>query len=127
VAWRGELNERVHTVKGDTSLTASPWYASFFGEEYFDIYGPMLSEDRTAREVEGIIKLLDLPHDRRILDLACGHGRHAIPLAQHGYQVTGQDLSAVFLNRVSKRHGYPIGTPEMVELAQETDQFAHLK
>ena len=75
-----------------------PWYESYFDEVYFQIYGPMLSDERTAREVEGIIKLLDLPQGSRILDLACGHGRHAVPLAERGYQITGQDLSEVFLD-----------------------------
>src|SRR5437762_2029352 len=77
----------------DPGVTATPWYASFFGEEYFHIYGSMLSDERTAREVEGIGKLLALPPGSQILDLACGHGRHAIPLAERGYRVTGQDLS----------------------------------
>lgn len=36
---------------------------------------------------------LELAPGARILDLACGQGRHAIPLAQHGYRVTGLDLS----------------------------------
>jgi SAM-dependent methyltransferase len=36
------------------------------------------------------------------LDLCCGHGRHAILLAQHGYKVTGQDLSEVFLREAEK-------------------------
>jgi SAM-dependent methyltransferase len=83
----------------DAPPTVSPWYVTYFGEEYFDIYGPMLSEERTTREVEGIEKLLALPPGSRVLDLGCGHGRHAIPLAQRGYQVTGQDLSEVFLDR----------------------------
>jgi SAM-dependent methyltransferase len=83
----------------DTALTTSPWYATYFGETYFDIYGPMLLEERTAREVEGIVRLLDVPQGSRILDLACGHGRHAILLAQRGYQVTGLDLSEFFLDR----------------------------
>src|SRR6266498_2542478 len=81
----------------DPGVTATPWYASFFGEEYFHIYGSMLSDERTAREVEGIVKLLALPPGSHILDLACGHGRHAVPLAQRGYRVTGQDLSQLFL------------------------------
>lgn len=83
----------------DASPTASRWYLTYFGETYFDIYGAMLSEERTTREVAGIERLLALPPGSRILDLACGHGRHAIPLAQWGYQVTGQDLSEVFLDR----------------------------
>jgi cyclopropane fatty-acyl-phospholipid synthase-like methyltransferase len=73
-------------------VTTSPWYVSFFGQEYFDIYGALLSDERTIREVEGIVKLLGLPQGSRILDLACGHGRHAISLAERGYRVTGQDF-----------------------------------
>jgi SAM-dependent methyltransferase len=80
-------------------VTTTPWSVTYFGKEHFDIYSPMLLEERTAREVEGIVKLLDLPRGSRILDLACGHGRHAIPLAQWGFQVTGQDLSELFLER----------------------------
>ena len=34
-----------------------------------------------------------------ILDVACGAGRHSIPLARRGYHVTGVDLSATFLVR----------------------------
>jgi SAM-dependent methyltransferase len=80
-------------------VNSTPWYVTFFGEEYFQIYDPMLPEERTAREVEGISILLALPPGSRILDLACGHGRHAIRLAERGYRVTGQDLSEIFLER----------------------------
>src|SRR5919108_612225 len=80
-------------------MNAIPWYQAFFGEDYLRIYAPFLPAERTAREVAGIINLLNLPTGSAILDLCCGHGRHAIPLAQQGYQVTGQDLSTVFLQR----------------------------
>jgi SAM-dependent methyltransferase len=77
--------------------TDMPWYKTFFGEDYLHIYEPVLTPDRTQREVDGIVNLLNLPQGSSILDLCCGHGRHAIPLAQRGYKVTGQDLSEVFL------------------------------
>ena len=80
-------------------MSEPPWYVSFFGEEYFDVYRPRLTDERTAWEVEGIVQLLGIPAGGAILDLACGYGRHAIPLAQRGYRVTGQDLSDVFLRR----------------------------
>ena len=38
-----------------------------------------------------------------ILDVACGAGRHSIPLARHGYAVTGVDLSTTFLNKARER------------------------
>ena len=65
----------------------------------------MLPPERTAREVEGIARLLEewgVPPDGAVLDLACGDGRHAIRLAQRGYRVTGQDFSQVFLRRAEE-------------------------
>jgi SAM-dependent methyltransferase len=38
-----------------------------------------------------------------ILDVACGAGRHSIPLARRGYSVTGVDLSAMFLDEARRR------------------------
>ena len=75
-----------------------PWYKTIFGEDYFRIYSH-LTPERTAQEVEGIVTLLTLAPGGTILDLCCGHGRHAIPLAERGYRVTGLDLSEIFLRR----------------------------
>ncbi len=77
-------------------MSNTPWYKTFFGEDYLRIYD-FLTPERTEREVEGIVNLLALPPGSSILDLCCGHGRHAIALAKRGYQITGQDLSEVFL------------------------------
>jgi SAM-dependent methyltransferase len=38
-----------------------------------------------------------------ILDVACGAGRHSIPLARRGYRVTGVDLSMTFLDEARHR------------------------
>lgn len=77
-------------------MNGTPWYKSFFGEDYLRIYD-FLTPERTEREVEGIVNLLALPPGSAILDLCCGHGRHSIALARQGFRVTGQDLSEVFL------------------------------
>lgn len=75
------------------------WYVDFFDEDYLRIYEPGLTAERTEREVNQIVERLGLPPGSRILDLCCGHGRHSIALAERGYQVTGQDLSEVFLEK----------------------------
>lgn len=75
------------------------WFETFFDEDYLEIYVDVLLPEVTAGQVDGIEKLLDLQPGARILDLACGHGRHAIALAERGYDVTGFDLSATFLKR----------------------------
>ena len=78
-------------------MSEAPWYQVFFGENYLRMYA--FPPEWTERQVECIVKLLALPPASTILDLCCGHGRHAIPLTQRGYQVTGQDLSEVFLQQ----------------------------
>jgi SAM-dependent methyltransferase len=76
-----------------------PWYETLFGEDYLEIYRDAFPEEHTAAQVDGIVKILELEPGARILDVACGHGRHSIPLAKRGFEVTGYDLSQHFLNR----------------------------
>jgi SAM-dependent methyltransferase len=75
------------------------WYETFFGDDYFEIYRDVFTPEATAAEVDDIVALLGLAPGARVLDLACGHGRHAIPLAERGFRVTGYDLSAAMLAR----------------------------
>jgi 2-polyprenyl-3-methyl-5-hydroxy-6-metoxy-1,4-benzoquinol methylase len=82
--------------------TDAPWYKTYFGEDYLHRIEPVLTPERTLKEVDGIVNLLALSQGSSILDLCCGHGRHAIPLAQLGFKVTGQDLSEVFLREAEK-------------------------
>lgn len=70
------------------------WYASWFDTPYYHI----LYRDRDYTEAGAFMKRLtsDLelkPHSK-ILDLACGRGRHSIFLNRLGYDVTGVDLSS---------------------------------
>jgi SAM-dependent methyltransferase len=80
-------------------VSAPPWFETFFGPDYFEIYRDFLTPERTASEVDGVVEMLGLSPGARVLDLACGHGRHAIPLAERGFVVTGYDLSEEFLGR----------------------------
>ncbi len=69
------------------------WYASWFDTPYYHI----LYKDRDYEEaqvfMDTITHYLNLPETAKILDLACGKGRHSIYLNQLGYDVTGADLS----------------------------------
>lgn len=69
------------------------WYASWFDTPYYH----MLYEDRDHDEahqfMDNLTQYLNLPENGKILDLACGKGRHSIYLNALGYDVTGVDLS----------------------------------
>jgi SAM-dependent methyltransferase len=81
---------------------APDWWQGWFGPEYLALYDATLAE-RTPLEVDQIEALLQLHPPRRVLDLPCGQGRHAIEFAQRGYDVTGVDLSEYMLGVARKR------------------------
>jgi SAM-dependent methyltransferase len=73
------------------------WYARAFDSAYLEVYA-----HRDAREAERATQYLLEPlvlGQRRVLDLACGAGRHACALARRGARVVGLDLSAELLAR----------------------------
>ena len=78
-----------------------PWYTEFFDDDYLRVFLPLLPDERTAAEVNGVVARLGLAPGARLLDLCCGHGRHAVPLAQLGYRVTGLDRSRRLLERAA--------------------------
>lgn len=41
-------------------MTGRPWYESYFGEDYLEIHRDDLGEERSRRQVEGMVSLLDL-------------------------------------------------------------------
>ena len=79
------------------------WYQAFFGEDYLRIYAPFLPEEKSQQDVEGILGLLNLAPESRVLDLCCGTGRHTIPMAQRGYKMIGQDLSDTLLKHAQHK------------------------
>jgi SAM-dependent methyltransferase len=82
-------------------LDQRPWYVDFFDGDYLRIFLPVLPDERTAAEVNAVVERLGLAPGAHLLDLCCGHGRHAVPLAQLGYRVTGLDRSRPLLDRAA--------------------------
>lgn len=66
-------------------------------DDYLYFYSESLTEERSEAETQALIELLALQPGMRVLDLACGFGRHTNRLAQFGCKMTGVDLSGGFL------------------------------
>ena len=72
----------------------------------FDDYDRFVNwERRLAYELPFIEAQLEAVGARRVLDAACGTGRHALALAQKGYEVLGADLSAPMIERARANAG----------------------
>jgi SAM-dependent methyltransferase len=69
--------------------------------DYEKIYG--INDEITQAEVNFLMDETALPPHTKLLDLACGTGRHSIQLARLGYDVTGLDISPEFLKFAAER------------------------
>lgn len=69
------------------------WFETWFDTPYYHI----LYKDRDFAEAENFITLLinylNIQKDSKIIDLACGKGRHSVFLNKMGFEVLGLDLS----------------------------------
>ncbi|MFV5689351.1 class I SAM-dependent methyltransferase [Flavobacterium sp. ZT3R25] len=78
------------------------WYTSWFDSPYYHI----LYKERNYREaqvfMDNLTHYLNLPEKAKVLDLACGKGRHSIYLNQLGFNVLGADLSENSIAEASK-------------------------
>ncbi len=69
----------------------------FNPEDYFYIYSPMITIERSLLQADFIIQALELVKGVKVLDLCCGHGRISNLLAERGYAIVGLDASNSFL------------------------------
>jgi SAM-dependent methyltransferase len=76
------------------------WTDAYYGALYLDSVEGLLTPALSALEAATIAALLELRPGHRVLDLACGHGRHAIPLSGC-CRVCGLDRSAAYLARAA--------------------------
>jgi len=77
---------------GEASATEIPqdWYRSAFSPEE-TLKRPWA--DRTGAEVDRALAMLGAKGGERVLDMACGTGRHSHELARRGFEVVGVDIS----------------------------------
>jgi SAM-dependent methyltransferase len=77
-----------------------------FGAEYAAAYDLLYQDKDYAAEcdqIEVAFRLHGLGPVRRVLDLGCGTGGHAVLLAERGYEVVGVDRAPEMLRHARKR------------------------
>ncbi len=69
------------------------WFQNWFNSPYYHILYKKRDEEEAELFIDNLCSYLKPGLKARILDIACGRGRHAIYLNKKGYDVTGIDLS----------------------------------
>jgi SAM-dependent methyltransferase len=82
--------------------SGSDWFASWFDSPHYHALYAHRDDAEAGGFVEALIQRLRPLAGSRMLDLACGAGRHSTFLASKGFQVTGIDLAASSIERARR-------------------------
>jgi ubiquinone/menaquinone biosynthesis C-methylase UbiE len=75
------------------------WTREYFERGYAQRWGLPAPSEHVRLEARALRRLLQLSSASRVIDIGCGHGRHAIALAECGLDVIGLDFAAALLSR----------------------------
>lgn len=78
---------------------ATDWARDYFERGYGQRWGLRPPSDQVRLEAGGLWTLLRMAPGARLIDIGCGHGRHALALATLGADVIGIDNAVALLNR----------------------------
>ena len=104
------------------------WFNAKFGPYTRELYRDEIRV--SAGQVKAISAFLGPPGEYPLLDLCCGWGRHAVPLARKGYKVVGLDGCRYFLDQIpGEDHGSAGGSlwavlGDMREIPLKDSSFA---
>ncbi|PCH67533.1 MAG: SAM-dependent methyltransferase [Bacteroidetes bacterium] len=71
----------------------SGWYKTWFDSEYYHILYKDRDDNEARQFIDNLINYYSISAGEKVLDLACGKGRHSVYLNQKGLDVVGVDLS----------------------------------
>jgi len=74
-------------------MSATEWYKDWFNSPFYHKLYFQRDETEAERFIDRLLQHLAPPPGSRMLDIACGRGRHSKFLAAKGFDVTGIDLS----------------------------------
>lgn len=78
------------------------WFSEWFNSPYYHILYQNRDEKEAEFFLQNVVNKLQFLPEHRIIDLACGKGRHAIYLNSLGFDVTGVDLAQQSIDQASK-------------------------
>jgi ubiquinone/menaquinone biosynthesis C-methylase UbiE len=108
-------------MEGQAPSPPETWDA-LFSDFYLRAFANDEADADAGASAHSAARLAACPAGGDLLDVPCGYGRHAIPLARAGYRVTGVDRSPTLLAEARRRAGDE--PPELVEADYRELPFA---
>jgi SAM-dependent methyltransferase len=116
---------RADDVEGrsETGLQRLPHSSALTGapDWWYDVFLRGIAPDRTDDDVAFLARVLP-PHPARVLDVACGLGRHMRDLAALGYECVGVELNDEVASE-ARAAGLDVRTLDMRELDRLPGRF----
>lgn len=83
-------------------MSTGDWYENWFNSPYYHLLYYRRNEAEADDFVRRLIQYIHPASGSRMLDIACGKGRHAQVIAALGYEVTGIDLAPASIEEAQK-------------------------
>jgi len=71
----------------------SNWFKGWFNSKHYHILYRHRDHEEARKFIKNLFQFLKPPAGAKVLDLACGKGRHAIQVSDLGFKAVGLDLS----------------------------------
>lgn len=78
------------------------WYHTFFHGLPQTAWKAAQTDEQTQLDLELLVETLEFGPGDRLLDVFCGYGRHALPLARMGTRVVGVDISEEYITELRR-------------------------
>ena len=82
---------------------SEPWFKNWFDSPYYHMLYFERDKQEAANFIDKLLAHLQPSLSCKMLDVACGKGRHSAQLASHGFDVTGIDLSKHSIDEALKQ------------------------
>ncbi len=106
------------------------WFNEWFDSDHYHILYKHRNEMEAEEFIKNLFQHLKLDPGSKVLDLACGKGRHALQVHQLGYKVVGLDLSEESINAAKKQEcsglDFYIGDMRELDLEEKFDLTLNL-
>lgn len=106
-------------------MDKAEWFEEWFDTPFYHILYQNRDEEEAATFVDNLIQTVQLKKGARVLDLACGKGRHAVQLNKMGFSVVGADLSVNSIAQAKKHENDSLHfvVQDMREVIEGEKQF----